>query len=141
MKKLIEAFIQRLLSKCRKNDKRYYFARFLAALVKNEKKTNDVTYTIANYFMIYNKGVKFEFDDIFVVGDVVYVQTIRPGYWIGKGGSVVDQIISMLNYDKFGKKIANYEVRFIEQLTGAKSMITSYMVTVYSNDEQEIFVD
>jgi len=141
MTKLIEKFIQRLLSKCRKNEKRYYFARFLAALVKDDKKTNDVIYTIANYFMIYNKGVKFEFDDIFVVGNVVYVNTIRPGYWIGKGGSVVDKVASMLNYNKFGKKIANYEVRFIEQLTGAKSRITSYIVAVYSNDEQEIFVD
>lgn len=141
MTKLIEKFIQSLLSKCRKNDKRYYFARFLAELVKDEKKTNDVVCTIAKYFMMYNNGVKFEFDDIFVVGDVVYVQTIRPGYWIGKGGSVVDKIVNMLNYDKFGKKVANYNIRFIEQLTSAKSSITRYMVTVFSNDEQEIFID
>lgn len=132
--KLIKKFIQLQLKKCRKNDKRYYFARFLAALVKNEKKTNDVIYTIANYFMIYNKGVKFEFDDIFVVGDVVYVQTIRPGYWIGKAGSTVDEITKLLNYNKFGEKIGNYEIRFIERLTSAKSRITTYMVKVYSNN-------
>jgi len=128
---LIEKFIQRQFKKCRKSERCYYFARFLSELVKDQKKTDDVIFTIANYFITNNKGVKFEFNDIFVVGDIVYVNTIRPGYWIGKGGSTVDEITKLLNYNKFGEKIGNYEIRFLEQRGGAVSRIASFMVTVY----------
>lgn len=129
MKKLIETFIQHLLSKCRKNDKRYIIARLLAELVKDKEKTDWAYTTIADYFIENEGGALFDFDDIFVVGDYVYIRTIRPGYWIGKRGSVADKLTDMLNRDCYGNETGNYELRFLESIVGAKAYIMRMVAT------------
>ena len=113
MKHLIEKLIQRLLGKCRKNQLCYLFARLLAEIVKDKGKTNDVLISIANYFIKYHGGEKFQFNDIFVVGNIIYIYTFRPGYWIGKGGSEADRLLVECNYNAKMEKVADYQLRFI----------------------------
>jgi UDP-2,3-diacylglucosamine pyrophosphatase LpxH len=133
MKNLIEKLIHRLLKGCRRSEKRYFFARLLAELIKDENKTNNVAILLANYFLEYNHGEKFQFNDIFVVGDIIYIYTLRPGYWIGKGGSVADDILNKLNFNREGQRMGNFELRFIEQLKSTPSSITRYMLVINSN--------
>ena len=127
MKHLIEKLIHRLLRKCRKNQLRYLFARLLAEIVKNEKATEDILISIANYFVKYHNGERFQFNDIFVVGNIIYVNTIRPGYWIGKRGSEADRLLVECNYNAKMEKIANYEIRFVEVMTDAQTKVASYV--------------
>ena len=121
---LVEKFVHRLLRNCRKNMKRYLFARWIAELIKDQQKTTDVVMTFARYFIQYNNGVSYEFEDVFVVGDTIYIDTMRPGYWIGKGGQNADTLIDMLNHNINGEKINNFSIRFIEHMDSNKHHIT-----------------
>jgi hypothetical protein len=127
MKHLIEKLIHRLLGKCRKSQLRYLFARLLAEIVKDKDKTNDVLISIASYFIKYHSGEKFQFNDIFVVGDIIYIYTFRPGYWIGKGGSEADRLLVECNYNARMEKVADYQLRFIELSNDATADITRYI--------------
>lgn len=127
MKHLIEKLVHRLLRKCRKNQLRYLFARLLAEIVKDKESTNHVLISIANYFIRYHGGGEFQFNDIFVVGNIIYINTLRPGYWIGKGGSEADRLLVECNYDTKMGKVADYELRFIELLNDANADITRYI--------------
>ena len=136
MKHLIEKLIQRLLGKCRKNQLRYLFARLLAEIVKDKDKTNDVLISIASYFIKYHGGEKFQFNDIFVVGNIIYIYTFRPGYWIGKGGSESDRLLVECNYNAKMEKVADYQLRFIELLNDATAGITTY---IHINAQHKVF--
>ena len=127
MKHLIEKLVHRLLRKCRKNQLRYLFARLLAEIVKDKEKTNHILISIASYFIKYHDGEKFQFNDIFVVGDTIYINTLRPGYWIGKGGSEADRLLVECNYNAEMEKVADYQLRFIELLNDAQSSIATYI--------------
>lgn len=127
MKHLIEKLVHRLLRKCRKNQLRYLFARLLAEIVKDKEKTNHVLISIANYFIRYHGGGIFQFNDIFVVGNIIYIYTLRPGYWIGKGGSEADRLLVECNYNTKMGKVADYQLRFIELLNDATADITRYI--------------
>jgi hypothetical protein len=127
MKHLIEKLIHRLLRKCRKNQLRYLFARLLAEIVKDKESTNHVLISIASYFIRYHGGEKFQFNDIFVVGNIIYIDTLRPGYWIGKGGSEADRLLLECNYNTEMEKVADYQLRFIELLNDAQSDIATYI--------------
>ena len=124
MKHLIEKLIHKLLRGCRKNQLRYLFARLLAEIVKDKEKTNHVLISIASYFIKYH-GVQF--NDIFVVGNIIYIYTLRPGYWIGKGGSEADRLLVECNYNAEKEKVADYQLRFIELLNDAQSDIATYI--------------
>ena len=137
MKHLIEKLIYRILRSCHKNRLRYLFARLLAEIVKDKEATNGVLISIANYFVKYHDGVQFQYNDIFVVGNIVYIYTLRPGYWIGKGGSEADRLLVALNHNAKMEKITNYEIKFIQQYNDALCDITMYILILRENDETE----
>lgn len=126
MKKLIEKFIHKLLF-WNESQKRFLFARLLAECIKDDKKTEDVICRLASYFVHYNKSVVIPFNDIFVVGDTVYIFTERPGYWIGKEGSTVNAIEHQLNYNLKEEKIGDYHIRFIEEKYTTNISIKTYI--------------
>ena len=128
MKKLIEKFIHKLLRNCYKNRKRVLFARWLAEFVRNEYSTTNAMADIATYLVRNNEGLSaLPFTDIFVVGNIVYVCTTRPGLWIGKGGSTVEAIEHIFNYNVRDEKIADYHIRFIEVKDMAVNDIANYI--------------
>lgn len=127
MKHLIEKLIMHLLGKCRKNQLCYLFARLLAEIIKDKEKTNNVLMSIASYFVEYNKGEKIQFNDIFLVGDIICIYTLHPAYWIGKSGSVANSLLIECNYNAKMEKVADYRLMFVEVSHDAQSEITTYI--------------
>lgn len=130
MKKIIKKYITKYLLKYFNNNRSpknyqyvrdhirfYLFLRWLSEFVKNEEDTKHVTASIASY-MYYN-NLNLPFTDIFVVGDVVCVCTIRPGFWIGKSGSTIDNITKTLNFNLEGKQTHNFKIILLETTQGA----------------------
>lgn len=95
----------------------YLFLRWLAEFIKNEEDTEHVLSSIAHY-MYYNH-LNLPFTDIFVVGDVVSVCTTRPGFWIGKSGSTIDEITKKINFNLEGKQTHNFKITLLETTQGA----------------------
>lgn len=126
MKKLIIRFLQRRFIRnyyyVRDNAKFYHFLRWIAEFVNDKDVTDHVMCSIASY--MYKNGVKLPFSDIFVIGDMVIVCTLRPSMWIGKGGSTMDGITEELN---FNKKDYNFNIRMFETTHNAVANIASYI--------------
>ena len=121
MKNLIRKYLNKKLSKrgeIKKNPLRFYFYRWLAELVKDDKKTTDVLMSVASF--IHDKDYDYPYQDIIVVGDIVYIVTQRPGLWIGKAGSTHDELEKKLNYNLNGDKVNNYSLTYIEDMFSAK---------------------
>ena len=113
MKRLIENYLIKRLNVS--HPKHYYFYRWLAELVKDEEKTNDVLCSIAGY-MNENINKNLPFFDIFVVRDYVFVVTQRPSLWIGNSGVTHEAIEYRMNYNVNGDKISDYKLEYIEDL-------------------------
>ena len=116
MKKLIGKFIEKRLERGWRNRvfggktsyAKHLFVRWIIEVVSDKKKQKDVLSSISSY--LYNKDAKLPFTDVFLVGNTVCVFTKRPGLWIGKGGQTQEEIINKLNNNVDGKKIADYDL-------------------------------
>ena len=113
MKWLIKKIIFKYL---KSSTKHYCFLRWLAELIKDEKVTKDVYSSIAYWLFTHDDTAKYlQFSDIFVVDNIVYIYTFRPGLWIGKAGRTVDDLMHSMNYNARDKKIHDYRINFIEE--------------------------
>ena len=109
--------------------KNYHLLRYLVSVVEDVNLTKDVRYSIASWMYLTNR-TNYPFSDIFVVDDTVYICTVRPGLWIGKGGETVDSLTNNLNTKVDGTKYRNLQVRFIERLNDAASDVYGYIQTL-----------
>ena len=136
MKKIIKKYITKYLLKyfygssknyyyVRDHVKFYLFLRWLSELVKDEKDTEDVMISIASY--MYHNNLDLPFTDIFVVANIVCICTKRPGLWIGKAGSIIDQITNNINFNVNGEKIHNFQIKLLETTKGAVIDIYNYI--------------
>ena len=124
MKRLIKKYLKSKLQGS--HPKHYHFLRWLAECVKDAKKTDNALSGIAYYFME-NKSNYLQYNDIFVIDDIIYVYTRRPGLWIGKGGETVHAIEHRINYNLDGKKFYNFEIHFLENVHEADAEIEMTM--------------
>ena len=123
MKKLIRNYIKKQIRKVRGNKRSFYFLRWLADIVKNEEDTKHVCSTIGSF--LFEEHETYPFLDVFVVDDMVYIYTHRPGYWIGKGGETVNKLIYKLNHNVDGDQIYDFKLSFVEPKgTNFNSIIT-----------------
>lgn len=121
MKNLLRKYLNKKLNKrgdLKKNPLKFYFYRWLVELVKDKKKTTYVLMSVASF--IHDNNYSYPFQDILVVGDVVYIVTQRPGLWIGRAGSTHDKLEKKLNYNLNDDKINSYSVTYIEDMFSAK---------------------
>lgn len=125
MKRFIIKYLKKHLTA---HPKHYYFLRWLAEYVKDEKKTKDALHSIAYY--ISEKNLNLPYLDIFVVGDTVYVHTSRPGLWIGKAGSNHEAVEHRMNFNLKEEKIANFELTYIEDTFSSKCEIDRYIYVI-----------
>lgn len=109
--------------------KDYHFLRYLVSIVEDADLTKDVRYSIASWMFTTNR-TNYPFSDIFVVDDIVYICTVRPGLWIGKGGETVDNLTNNLNTKVDGTKYRNLRVQFIESINDAASDVYGYIQTL-----------
>lgn len=109
--------------------KDYHLLRYLVSVVEDEDLTKDVRHSIASWMFTTNR-TNYPFSDIFVVDDVVYICTVRPGLWIGKGGETVDSLTNNLNTKVDGIKYRNLQVKFIESTNDAVSDVYDYLRTL-----------
>lgn len=103
----------------------YLFLRWLSEFVKNEEDTKHVTASIASY--MYHNNFSLPFTDIFVVSDVVFICTSRPGMWIGKGGSTLDEITKNINFNLVGKQTHNFKITLLENTQSSVDDVFNYM--------------
>lgn len=130
MKKLIKKYIIKYLLKyfdgnrsskdyqyVRDHFKFYLFLRWLAEFVKDKENTVHVIASIASY--MYCNKLYLPFTDIFVIDNVVCIYTIRPGSWIGKSGSTIDEITKKINFNLEEKQTHNFKITLLETTQGA----------------------
>ena len=128
MKKLIKNYLKRHLN-C-SHPKNYYFLRFLSEMVKDDNSNNLVFAGIARFMS--GNGVNLPFSDIFVIDNIIYVYTLRPGLWIGRGGETIKKIENEINYNIEGQKIDTYSIQLLEEFKNANHYI-HYNIRVYSD--------
>ena len=104
--------------------KNYYFLRFLSEMVKDDNSNNRVFAGIARFMS--NNGINLPFSDIFVIDNIIYVYTLRPGIWIGRGGKTMDKIENEINYGTEGQRLHNYSIRLLEEYKNANHYIHQY---------------
>lgn len=135
MKHLIIKYLHRKLPG---HPKHYHFLRWLAKIVEDKEATFGVLRDIGLWMSencFKNKSIKsispYQYSDIFVVGNTVYIYTYRPGNWIGKGGELCTSLENRLNYSPVTKeKINNYRISFIEE-TSTPFAIISRTISEY----------
>lgn len=113
----------------RDNHRHYLFLRFLAELVKDEQKTEGVYMDIGNFIQGKLPRLATLFTDIFVIDNYVYIQTPRPGLWIGKCGETIDAITREINH---GEKY-DYEIKLLEDNTSPLYQIIRW-ASFYANN-------
>ena len=112
IKKLIKRYLKKNLTA---HPKHYYFLRWLADLVKDNKQTDNVCAGIARWIYDTNENYLLDkLNDLFVIDNNVYIYTYRPGLWIGKGGKTIDSLIHSLNYNIYNVKTHDYKIQLIE---------------------------
>lgn len=108
MKKLIRKYLKKHL---KRENKYYYFYRWFVSISKDKTQTKDMFYAVASWFSKNTDKVNLinNLQDIYVVDNVLYIVTLRPGLWIGKHGSIINSLIDHLKQEN-----PNIEVRLIE---------------------------
>ena len=141
MKRLIKKYLLKKLKSSRE-PKHYHFLRWLADVVKDKNATKDVYSSIASWLYEDESLNKLlQFNDIFVVDNIVFIYTHRPALWIGKAGRTVDSLEHKLNHKVNGEKVHDYKVRFIEEQHSAYAEITMNICVldrIYSPEEDYI---
>ena len=128
MKKLIKYYLKKHLD-C-SHPKNYYFLRFLSEMVKDDNTNNFVFAGIARF--MFSNGINLPFSDIFVIDNTIYVYTLRPGLWIGRGGETIEKIKNEINSNTEGQRLHNYSIQLLEEYKNANHYIYHY-VRVYND--------
>lgn len=110
---------------------KYLSIRLIAELVKDKESTQYVIDMIADYIRYEKLDKVILFSDIFVLGDEVYILTVRPGIWIGKQGATINELKTNLNVDVMGKLIHKYHLNLIEDRF---SPIVEYKNAIFACD-------
>lgn len=135
MKKILKNWIKKYLKKhLNAHPKHYYFLRWLADIVKDEKQMDEIYWFFAKW--VYDTDAAYlldKFNDLFVVDNNVYIVTFRPGLWIGKRGQTVESLKHSLNYNIDEEKINDYDIQFIEVHKQPYSEVLSY-AHMYANN-------
>lgn len=100
----------------------YFFYRWLAALAENKDAREHVLCTIARYIDM-NGLFNVPFTDIFIIKDSVILVTRRPGMWIGKSGSTIEELTGLINYNS----LRNYKIQIIEDNFSAQKACADWM--------------
>lgn len=125
MIKLISAYLIKYLAKhykIDKNNKTYWFVRWLAELIKDDTTTTSVLINVATFIndntFLYNM-----YSDVYVIDNTVVLVTNRPGMWIGKGGETIDSLKELIESTLH----QNVSIRLVEEVTTAKTTINGYI--------------
>lgn len=115
----------------------YLFMRWFASLVEDKDSVNYVLYKIyKNYSpesqLFTNVVYSNRFTDIFIVGNVIYIYTMRPGLWIGTRGTEIDTLLHVINYTNY-VKVNNYTIQLIEDKGTNKSQLINGFITMNEN--------
>lgn len=105
------------------NKKKYQILRWIVDLVADEYESSLNLFKVALYLDTNN--VNTQFTDVFTVDNTVFILTMFPGMWIGKGGSISQEVENTINTNAKGEKTRDYEVRPIEDLNSATQQIYS----------------
>ena len=119
MKKLFINFIENRIVNPRKYN--YLFYRWLLGLIIDKDETENVFFKIAYYLNNKREFLSYDFTDIFILNNNVYIYTTRPGLWIGKGGKEIDDLENCINYNYNGEtKLHDYHIRIIEDTESSR---------------------
>ena len=119
MKKLFINFIENRIVNPRKHN--YLFYRWLLGLIIDKDETENVFFKIAHYLSNKHEFLSYDFTDIFIFNNKVYIYTRRPGLWISKGGKEIDDLENCINYKYDGKtKLHDYHIRIIEDTESSR---------------------
>lgn len=120
MKKLFINFIENRIVNPRKYN--YLFYRWLLGLIIDKDETRNVFFQIAYYLNNKHEFLSYyDFTDIFVLNNNVYIYTRKPGLWIGKGGKGIDDLENCINYTYDGEtKLYDYHIRIIEDIESSR---------------------
>lgn len=104
------------------SDKYYFFYRWLAALAENKAENDHVLCTLARYIDT-NRLFNIPFTDIFTIKDSVILVTRRPGNWIGKSGSTIEELTGLIN----NNSSRNYKIQIIEDNFSAEKVCANWV--------------
>lgn len=110
MKKLIKNYLKKKLDTA--HPKHYNFLRWLAGFVEDVKSTKYVCRRLAGY--AHSNSLNGIVNDVIVLDDVVYLNTMTPGLWIGSKGKTFDDAVEYINSDYEGNKVKDYKMSLIE---------------------------
>lgn len=128
---LLVKYLNRSLRFRPKSYLKYLSIRLIAELVKDKESTQYVIDKIADYIYYEKLDKVILFSDIFVLGDEVYILTVRPGIWIGKQGATINELKTNLNVDVRGKLIHKYHLNLIDDVF---SPIIEYKKAIFACD-------
>lgn len=128
MKKSFINFLESRIVNPKKHN--YFFYRWLIELFIDKSETKNVFFQIANYLTNQYSLSSYDFSDIFVLNNKVYIYTRKPGCWIGKGGKEITKLENCINYTYDGEtKLHDYQVRIIEDRESSRySIYDAYYV-------------
>lgn len=75
-----------------KNYQKYLFWRWIACLLGDEEKEQEILCSVSSYLYQSDPNGHKVFTDIFFLHDTLYIVTRRPGLWIEKGGRGIDEL-------------------------------------------------
>ena len=131
-KKVVTAYLKKKLTG---RPQHYYFYRWLADLVEDKDRLDDACYGISKWALInpVNGKIFRYIRDVFVLDNIVYIYTERPGLLIGKKGCTCNEIIQEIN----NNSEINYTISVIEMWHVSLTSILTYIVI---DSENETFV-
>lgn len=120
--KLIKYYLKKNLTV---HPKHYYFLRWLVNIVEDEKKIDKICCAISRWTLKnVNNGRLFGYiKDVFVIDDIIYIYTDRPGLLIGKAGKTVYELEEEINCNSKIK----YKIHFIEMYNVSYTSILTYI--------------
>ena len=133
MKKSFINFLESRIVNPKKHN--YFFYRWLIELFIDKSEIKNVFFQIANYFTNQYSLSSYDFSDIFVLNNKVYIYTRTPGCWIGKGGKELTKLENCINYTYDGEtKLHDYQVRIIEDRESSRYSIydTYYVLSKFN---------
>ena len=130
MKKIIKNYLTKKLNVAR--PKNYAFLRWLVGFVERKEDKENVLSSIASW-LYHGKYYNLPLTDLFVINKTIYLYTMRPGMWIGKGGETIDSCEDSINYNIDGEKVHDYQIKILEDVESPNVKIKNYMC-VYSDN-------
>jgi hypothetical protein len=112
------------LMRCACNDSSadYTYARYILSIVEDKKFTDECVKEITRWIVESgNDALLPTLSDIYTCLHTVYIRTIRPGLWIGKGGETIDSLISHLR-----KMCPDINVELVENTRSLSKVYSHY---------------